>query len=111
MMISSVLRLPYGWYFYRHRGRWVLDPTHVREYRSREQFLALFGGGFRLLDSAVDPIRFSPAHFVYRLLARTGLVRNPDPAFFSKTALAGFIERWGLRIPGYRIITAVAQKV
>jgi SAM-dependent methyltransferase len=110
MMISSVLRLPHGWYFYRHRGRWVLDPTHVREYRSREQFLALFAGGLRLLDSAVDPIRFSPAHFVYRLLVRTGLIRNPDPAFFSNTAMAGSIERWGVRIPGYRIITAIAQK-
>jgi SAM-dependent methyltransferase len=111
MMISSVLRLPHGWYFYRHRGRWVLDPTHVREYRSREQFLSLFGGGFRLLHSAVDPIRFSPAHFVYRLLARIGLVRRPDPAFFSKSALAGSLERWGLVVPGYRTITAVAQKV
>ena len=64
-----------------------------------------------ILDSAVDPVRFSPAHFVYRLLVRTGMVRNPDPAFFSKTALAGSIEQWGLRIPRYRIITVVAQKV
>lgn len=111
MILSSVLRLPHGWYFYRHQGRWVLDPTHVREYGSRGEFAALFDSGLSVLDSAVDPIRFSPAHFVYRLLARAGLVRNPDPAFFSKTALAGFIERWGLRIPGYRVITAVAQKV
>ena len=111
MLISSVLRLPHGWYFYRHEGRWVLDPTHVREYRSREQFLALFDGGFRLVHSAVEPIRFSPAHFVYRLLARIGLVRKPDPAFFSKSALAGSLERWSLAVPGYRTITAVAQKV
>jgi len=111
MLISSVLRLPHGWYFYRHEGRWVLDPTHVREYRSREQFLALFDGGFRLVHSAVEPIRFSPAHFVYRLLARIGLVTKPDPAFFSKSALAGSLERWSLAVPGYRTITAVAQKV
>jgi SAM-dependent methyltransferase len=110
MLITSVLRLPHGWYFYRHQGRWVLDPTHVREYRSREQFLALFSDGFRLLDSAVEPIHFSPAHFVYRLLARTGLVSNPDPSFFSRTALAGSLGRWGLLIPGYRTITAVVQK-
>ena len=111
MMISSVLRLPHGWYIYRHRGRWVLDPTHVREYCSLEQFLALFIDGFRLFHSAVDPVRFSPAHFVYRLLARFGLVRKPNPAFYSKTALASSLERWGLPIPGYRTITAVAQKV
>lgn len=111
MLISSVLRLPHGWYFYRHEGQWVLDPTHVREYRSREQFLDLFSDGFRLLHSAVDPVRFSPAHFVYRLLARIGLVSKPNPAFFSKTALAGSLELWGLRVPGYRTITAVAQKV
>jgi hypothetical protein len=88
----------------------VLDPTHLREYRSREAFLTLFGDGFRILESTVDPIRFSPAHFVYRLLIRVGLIRTPDPEVFAKSALARFLEKWVLRVPGYRAITAVVLK-
>jgi SAM-dependent methyltransferase len=110
MIISSVLRLSHGWYFYKNQGHWVLDPTHVREYRSRDEFLALFGGGLSILDVTVDPIRFSPAHFVYRLLAKVGLVEKPDPEFFSKTAFTRSLERCGLRIPGYRTITATMRK-
>jgi SAM-dependent methyltransferase len=110
IIISSVLRRPYGWYFYRNRGQWVLDPTHLREYRSREEFLSLFGSGFRILESAVDAIRFSPAHFVYRLLIRAGLIRTPDPEIFSRSAIARFLEKWVFRVPGYRAITAVVLK-
>jgi SAM-dependent methyltransferase len=111
MIISSVLRLSHGWYFYKNQGHWVLDPTHVREYRCRDEFLALFGGGLCILDAAVDPIRFSPAHFVYRVLVKTGLVENPDPRFFSRTAFTRSLERCVLRIPGYRAITAIVRKV
>jgi 2-polyprenyl-3-methyl-5-hydroxy-6-metoxy-1,4-benzoquinol methylase len=111
MIISSVLRLPHGWYFYRNQGHWVLDPTHVREYRSRDEILALFDSGLSILDVAVDPIRYSPAHFVYRLLIKAGLVENPDPGFFSRTRLSRCLERYGIRIPGYRTITAIMQKV
>lgn len=110
IIISSVLRLPHGWYFYRNRGQWVLDPTHLREYRSREEFLSLFGDGFRILEATVDPVRVSPAHFVCRLLIRMGLIRNPDPDVFSKSAIARFLEKWVLRVPGYRAITAVVLK-
>ena len=111
MLVSSVLRLPRGWHFYRRHGQWVLDPTHVREYKSQDEYVALFDHDLRIMLSAVEPVRFSPAHFVYRLLARGGLVKSPDAEFFSKTALAASLERWGLRIHGYRTITAIAQKV
>lgn len=111
MLVSSVLRLPHGWYFYRRQERWVLDPTHVREYEKEADYVDLFRPGLRILESVLEPVRFSPAHFVYRLLARRGLVSAPDPAFFSKTPLAGFLERRGLCIPGYRTITVCAQKV
>lgn len=111
MIVSSVLRLPYGWYFHRNRGRWVLDPTHVREYSSEAEFAALFDRDLHVVDSALEPVRFSPAHFVYRLLARSGLIGIPDPEFFSRTALASALEKWGLQIPGYRMITVVAKKV
>jgi len=40
--ISTVFKKCYGWYFYRNNGRWVLDPTHLREYMSDGELLGLF---------------------------------------------------------------------
>jgi ubiquinone/menaquinone biosynthesis C-methylase UbiE len=31
--LATVLKKWYGWYFYRNNGRWVIDPTHLREYQ------------------------------------------------------------------------------
>jgi SAM-dependent methyltransferase len=36
--VGSVLRRKHAWWIYRHDGRWWLDPTHVREYGSEEEF-------------------------------------------------------------------------
>jgi 2-polyprenyl-3-methyl-5-hydroxy-6-metoxy-1,4-benzoquinol methylase len=40
--LSTVFKRWYGWYFYRNQGRWVLDPTHLREYTEEKQLLDLF---------------------------------------------------------------------
>ena len=49
--ISTVFKKWYGWYFYRNNGRWVLDPTHLREYSSDKELLSLFNKDkFRLLE-------------------------------------------------------------
>lgn len=45
--VSTVFKKWYGWYFYRHHGTWVLDPTHLREYTADDQLLRLF-----------DPLQF-----------------------------------------------------
>ena len=39
--LSTVFKKWYGWYFYRAQGRWVLDPTHVREYENTEELLRI----------------------------------------------------------------------
>ena len=40
--ISTIFKKWYGWYFYRCQGKWVIDPTHLREYMSDEQLLDVF---------------------------------------------------------------------
>ncbi|KKT13250.1 MAG: hypothetical protein UV95_C0003G0124 [Candidatus Falkowbacteria bacterium GW2011_GWF2_43_32] len=49
--ISTVFKKWYGWYFYRNKGKWVLDPTHLREYSSDCQLLDLFNqNNFQFLE-------------------------------------------------------------
>jgi len=39
--LSTVFKKSYARYFYRNDGKWVLDPTHLREYKSDEELLHL----------------------------------------------------------------------
>jgi len=100
MLISSVLRLPHGWYFYRHGGPMGAGSdacARVPEPR------AISGPVRRRIPPRAFRRRahpFLPAHFVYRLLARIGLVRKPDPAFFSKSALAALSNGGASQCPG-----------
>lgn len=50
--ISTVFKHWYGWYFYRYGGKWVLDPTHLREYTEDDQLLSKFSSKeFQLLEN------------------------------------------------------------
>ena len=50
--LSTVYRKWYGWYFYRCKGKWVLDPTHLREYKDEEQLLSKFKKyNFKILEN------------------------------------------------------------
>jgi 2-polyprenyl-3-methyl-5-hydroxy-6-metoxy-1,4-benzoquinol methylase len=38
--ITTVYKKPYAWYFYRNtNGKWVIDPTHLREYQQESELL------------------------------------------------------------------------
>lgn len=50
--ISTVYKKWYGWYFYRNNGRWVLDPTHVKEYSIDKQlFDNIDKNKFKILEN------------------------------------------------------------
>jgi SAM-dependent methyltransferase len=110
-IVSSVLKLRYGWYFYRNRlGEWVLDPTHIHEYRSVGEFLVLFRPPLSIVDVRVDRFRFSVAAFLYRLLLRSSIVSRADPTFFSETGVGRLVSALRVAIPQYRRVTAVLAK-
>jgi SAM-dependent methyltransferase len=109
-VVSSVIKMHFGWYFYRNKqGERVLDPTHVREYSSAQEFTDLFQERFRILSSTIERFKFSPVRFVYRLLIKLGIIRNPDPQIFSKSRWAALLGRWAVTVPRYRRIIVVAE--
>lgn len=109
-LLSSVIKMRFGWYFYRNRkGDWVLDPTHVREYNSVQEFTNLFQDRFRILSVTTHRFRFSPVRFVYRLFIKLGIVCNPTPHLIPATKLGALLERWEVPIPRYRCVTVVAE--
>jgi len=50
--LSTNLKKWYGWYFYRNNGKWVLDPTHIREYSNERQLLDILDKyNFKVIES------------------------------------------------------------
>lgn len=67
--ISTVFKKWYGWYFYRQNGKWLLDPTHLREYTSEKQLLRLFDQNiFEILESKKTLQRFPVIDFIIKMM-------------------------------------------
>ena len=50
--LSTVFKKWYGWYFHRNKGKWVLDPTHLREYENESELFDLINKDkFEILEN------------------------------------------------------------
>ena len=55
--VTSVIKKPWAIYKYRNKGKFVLDPTHEKEYKNAKEFLDLFRGYFKLIKYKVYSVR------------------------------------------------------
>lgn len=104
--LETPLRLPGAWYPHRNvAGRWVLDPTHLREYSTVGELEELLVANGLLAESvSLRPIRFPLVHFLYRVVVR----RRPRSRLVRRLLDT---ERPAVRIPRYREIQVLARRV
>jgi len=93
--LSTVFKKPYGWYFYRNNGRWVLDPTHVREYTDHNLLETLKNAGFEivetrktldnrpLMDAIVRRLRFGRNLYRNRVFKLLRNIKIPIPGYYN----------------------------
>lgn len=93
--LSTVYKKPYGWYFYRNDGRWVLDPTHVREYTNNDLLSILEDVGFQitktnktidnrpLMDAIVRRLRFGRGLYSNRFFKFLRKIKIPIPGYYN----------------------------
>src|SRR4030042_13109 len=55
--VTSVIKKPWAIYKYRNKGKFVLDPTHEKEYKNSKEFLDLFKDKFKLIHGKVFPVK------------------------------------------------------
>lgn len=108
--ISSVLRPKLAWYFYKNEnGERVLEPTHLKEYRSIKEFKDVFSDRFEIIDidttgvfyPVIDPI-FRIAFEITKLNAFR--ILPAESLFFRKMRKIKF------PILGYRGIEVLLRK-
>lgn len=107
--ISTVFKKWYGWYWYRCNGRWVLDPTHVREYISDDQLLNLFReAGLEILKTRKTLLRFSALNFfLKRVLFR---FLPPNWRVYENRFLNALRRITRVPVPGYYYWEVVVRK-
>lgn len=102
--IETPLKLKGAWYFRRNpEAGWVLDPTHLREYRSASEVHRLVKqAGLTLLSEDVTPISYplvAAEDVLLRLLRRRQRTSRPLGLRAAR-----------ISIPRYRQLAVLAQK-
>ena len=109
--ISSVIKKWYGVYFYFRGGSFRLDPTHVREYSSVDEFVSLIANnGFEIVDVKTHRVMFPLLDLIIRLFIRIGLL-EPNVRFYQQHKVLSKIRRVRMPVVGYRSIEVLAKKV
>jgi len=67
LYVTSVIKKPWAVYKFRNKGKFVLDPTHEREYRNKEEFLNLFRNNFRLIKTLIYPVYREKFHLTIKI--------------------------------------------
>jgi len=103
LFISSVIKKWYGWWIYKYNGKVRCDPTHIREYNSKEEFVNLLKrNGFKILKTKLRPFRPSIINGVVRYLVKKGMLSEDKARQFIKKA------RLKIIVPGYYIVEVIA---
>ena len=112
--ISSVVKKWYGWWIYKCNGKTTCDPTHLREYSSKEAFeIMLKKGNFEIIESKMTPFMPSILNNTFRVLLKFNLISNEkiQNIYKSHPKMVKFFNSF-LRIPapGYYNIETLAYK-
>ena len=108
--VSSVIKRWWGFYVYFKRGSFRLDPTHVREYSSAEEFADLMTGeGLELMNVKTYPVSFPLLDLVIHLSIKTGLA-EPDVWFYQKHKSLNLLRTLRFPVIGYEIVEALVRR-
>jgi len=108
LYISSVVKKWYGWYFYRCNSKWTLDPTHLREYSSSEEFYNLLTNNkFKILEQKLSLFKPSLGNAFKRILIKFGIMNEKR---IRKSKILDIFSKLRIPVFGYYIIEDICQK-
>ena len=116
--VASVIRGPRAFWLYKGKPpapeRWQLDPTHMREYESEEQFRGVLSHPELELDVVRSSQLKAPlTDLGFRIAARAHLIKRerlPELYLHLPSWVARARRATGVPIPGYRWVEAAGRK-
>ncbi len=109
--LETILASGNGIYFYRNSHRFVLDPTHVREYSSQAHVHSVMEqSGFKVIETDICPVSHSVCDIILRTLHRLGIlsVDKHYDIYKNHKVLSRFRHIFKIRIPGWYFIRILA---
>jgi len=92
--LNTVFKKWYGWYYHRHNGKWVIESTHVREYKRDSQLLEILEANkLEVLESRKILAWYSILDFILHRVGATGWAYN--------NRLLTLLRKIKVPIPGY----------
>ena len=110
--VSTVIKRWYGFWVYWNNG-FKLDPTHVREYKSEQEFLNLLkDNGFEIVEYRTEKVKYPIMDLIIiiRFFIKAGLIK-PSPDFYQKHKLLRKLRKIKMPVVGYRTIEVVTRKI
>jgi len=109
--ISSVLKKKNAFWIYRNNGRIVLDPTHIHEFESQDEFISLLKkNGFSPIYIQTYPVKYGLMECLIRFLNIIGLqIRNTE-FFFINHDWTSHVNKIKIPVPGYLIIEGLFRR-
>lgn len=109
--ISSVIKGKYAFYIYKNKGVIRLDPTHVREYDSKEDLESIIiSEGLYPIERKVRKCKYSLIDLVFRAILRMKLIKADNKIFLKKNKLNKLRDKIQIPIPGYKSIEIVMKR-
>lgn len=107
--VSTVVKKCMAFYIYRNNGKFRLDPTHVREYSSKEEFLSLLKrNGFEIISWRTTNVSYPIMDLIVRVLIKVGKLK-PDPLFYQKHKMLEKLRVIKFKVVGYHTIEVVGK--
>ncbi len=113
LYIASLVRKSYGWWYYKTAdGKWAMDPTHLREYASKEEFEGVIkNSGFIIEKTVLSPLKLSVLEFVTRRIIVPLFNPKNINSFFVKHPFIDYLRRKiNIHPPRYFIVETIAKK-
>jgi SAM-dependent methyltransferase len=114
LYIASIVRKSFGWWYYKTaNGKWAMDPTHLREYASKEEFEnVISNAGFLIENTVLSPLKLSILEFLTRRVIVPLFNPKEVNSFFVKHPWIDFLRRKvNIHPPRYFIVETIAKKI
>jgi len=109
-LIASVLKSRHAWYFYKNfKGERVIERTHLKEYRSVEEYRNIFMEKFEIIDVETSQLGCSIIHHIFHILfkfTRLEIFREAP----AKYSLLKKLRKIEVPILGYHTIAILLRK-
>lgn len=112
--IATVIRKKWAVYIYRKNGNFTLDPTHVYEFKSKEELYDLLRkNGLKVNLMQLEQCKYSLIELQIKLMLKLGIIKPSieNRQLFVNNQFLEFIKKnFQIPIPGFQIVEAVCEK-